>query len=100
VSSAPSQMGAYGRVLRFPSTTPTASKHISRLRRYGLVALAVLLVIFTGLGAALWSFIGKSTAQYVTESISRGTVTRAVTATGTVNPELTVIVGTYVSGVT
>ena len=58
-----------------------------------------LSIIFTGLGAALWSFSGKNTAQYVTAPVSRGTVTRAVTATGTVNPELTVIVGTYVSGV-
>jgi HlyD family secretion protein len=31
--------------------------------------------------------------------VSRGAVVRTVTATGTVNPELTIIVGTYVSGV-
>ena len=99
VSSAPSHMEAHGRVLRIPSTALAAPKHNSRLRRYGLPALAVLLAIFTGVGAVLWSLSGKSTTQYVTVPISRGAVTRAVTATGTVNPELTVIVGTYVSGV-
>ena len=42
---------------------------------------------------------GNSAVQEVTAPVSRGAITRAVTATGTVNPELTVIVGTYVSGV-
>ena len=41
----------------------------------------------------------KSTIRYTTVPVSRGAVTRAVTATGTVNPELTIIVGSYVSGV-
>ncbi len=99
IDSAPSRIEVRGRVSSFPSPPPAAPKHGSWLRRYGLAALAVFLIIFTGLGAALWSFSGKNTAQYVTAPVSRGTVTRAVTATGTVNPELTVIVGTYVSGV-
>ena len=37
--------------------------------------------------------------HYVTVAAARGTITRTVTATGTVNPVLTIIVGTYVSGV-
>jgi HlyD family secretion protein len=37
--------------------------------------------------------------QYVSAPAGRGAITRAVTATGTVNPVLTIIVGTYVSGV-
>ena len=37
--------------------------------------------------------------QYATAPVTRGSVTRTVTATGVVNPELTIIVGTYVSGV-
>jgi len=36
---------------------------------------------------------------YVTAALDRGPVARAVTASGTVNPVLTVIVGSYVSGV-
>ncbi len=39
------------------------------------------------------------TVRYTTAAVSRGNVTRAVTATGTVNPVLTIIVGSYVSGV-
>jgi HlyD family secretion protein len=37
--------------------------------------------------------------QYVTAPAGRSTITRVVTATGTVNPVLTIIVGTYVSGI-
>jgi HlyD family secretion protein len=37
--------------------------------------------------------------QYTTAPVSRGDVTRTVSATGTVNPVLTIIVGSYVSGV-
>ena len=37
--------------------------------------------------------------HYVTVPAGRGAITRVVTATGTVNPVLTIIVGTYVSGV-
>ncbi len=35
----------------------------------------------------------------MTQPLSRGAITRLVTATGTVNPVLTIIVGSYVSGV-
>jgi HlyD family secretion protein len=37
--------------------------------------------------------------QYTTAPVTRGDIVKAVTATGTVNPVLTIIVGTYVSGV-
>ena len=48
---------------------------------------------------AWWHFGKKPTVAYTTETVGRGAVTRTVTATGTVNPELTIIVGSYVSGV-
>jgi HlyD family secretion protein len=52
------------------------------------------------LGAAAWlTFGGGTTVRYTTAPVSRGPITRTVTATGTVNPELTIIVGSYVSGV-
>ena len=50
-------------------------------------------------GAVWWSLRATPTLQYMTVPVTRGAVTRAVTATGTVNPELTIIVGSYVSGV-
>ena len=37
-------------------------------------------------------------AKYITEPVTRGSIVRAVTATGTVNPVVTVQVGSYVSG--
>lgn len=61
-----------------------------------LVGVALFLTV----GITAWLMIEKRPeVHYTTIPISRGPITRAVTATGTVNPELTIIVGTYVSGV-
>jgi len=59
----------------------------------GLVLLGVLALAFWRLSHAVPS------SHYVTSAITPGPVTRIVSTTGTVNPELTVIVGSYVSGV-
>lgn len=60
----------------------------------------VLAVAAAALGVfAWWHFGQKPAVAYTTETVGRGAVTRTVTATGTVNPELTIIVGSYVSGV-
>lgn len=63
----------------------------------GLLSLAVLAAVI----AIWWWFAAGTggTVQYSTQPVTRGDVTRAVIATGTVNPVLTIIVGTYVSGV-
>src|ERR1039458_9277690 len=63
------------------------------------LAIGVVLILATVGGAAWWSVRSTATAQDVTVPATRGSITRAVTATGTVNPELTIIVGSYVSGV-
>jgi HlyD family secretion protein len=49
--------------------------------------------------AAWWTFGRTSTPAYATVPVDRGTIARSVTASGTVNPVLTIIVGSYVSGV-
>jgi HlyD family secretion protein len=53
-------------------------------------------------GGVAWALLargGRAAApQYVTESVDRGPVTATVTATGVVEPIVTVQVGTYVSG--
>src|ERR1700688_3190064 len=63
------------------------------------LALRVLLpiLIVAGIG---WYFMAGRTAQakYITEPVTRGSIVRAVTATGTVHPVVTVQVGSYVSG--
>jgi HlyD family secretion protein len=67
-----------------------------KLWRYsGMTAL--LLIAF---GAMLWWHANRQPGlRYQTETVSRGAVTRTVTATGTVNPKLTIIVGAAVSGI-
>ena len=50
-------------------------------------------------GILYWTFGASASVRYVTAPITRGTVARAVTATGSINPVLTITVGSYVSGV-
>ena len=49
--------------------------------------------------AVYWSTRGGPPPQYATAAVTRGTVERAVSSSGTVNPVLTIIVGSYISGV-
>jgi len=51
------------------------------------------------IAAAWWVFSSRATFRYTTMPVTRGAITRIVTGSGTVNPELAIIVGTYVSGV-
>jgi len=69
-----------------------------RLRPTRLALLAAFLV--AAIGAYTWWHLGQNPAPiYTTETVTRGAVTRTITATGTVNPVLTIMVGSYVSGV-
>ncbi len=60
----------------------------------GTVIVGFLLAVVIWLG-----FRGKAQPRYITAEVTRGTVMRSVIATGTVNPILTVIVGSAVSGI-
>ena len=64
-----------------------------------LIAGLLVLVLIATAGATWWYAGSSGTVRYTSAAVTRGSVTRAVTATGTVNPVLTIIVGTYVSGV-
>jgi HlyD family secretion protein len=81
-----------------PAQEPSAAVRRPALRRRGLYAILVLLVVVAAFGV-WWSMQRPAAVHYVTAPVTRGAITRTVAATGTVNPELTVIVGTYVSGV-
>ena len=75
-----------------------ASKIRSHRRQY--VIAGVLLLLVAAAGAASWWIASRGAAmRYTTTPVTQGTVARAVTATGTINPVLTIIVGTAVSGV-
>lgn len=78
-----------------PLTLPAAARHPRRW----LAGLLLAIVTAGGAAVAWLSFANNGEVQYVTASATKGPVTLAVTATGTVNPELTIIVGSYVSGV-
>jgi HlyD family secretion protein len=74
-----------------------APKIRSHRLRYLLVGVLLLLLVA---GATWWWIASRGAAMhYTTAPVTQGTVARAVTATGTINPVLTIIVGSYVSGV-
>lgn len=58
----------------------------------------VLILIATVIGGYLLLKKDKDTVKYRTEKVTRGDIISSVTATGTVNPVTTVLVGTQVSG--
>ena len=59
-----------------------------------LAAMLLAAAAITG-----WFTLKPAPVRYITAPVTRGTVARSVVATGTVNPVLTIIVGSYVSGV-
>jgi HlyD family secretion protein len=67
--------------------------------KYWQIGAATCLLLIALIAIAWWLISPASAVRYTTVPVTRGAITRTVTATGTVNPELTIIVGTYVSGV-
>ena len=56
-------------------------------------------VLFMAIAASAWFFMGGSaTVQYRTAKIERGSITATVSSSGTVNPVISVQVGSQVSG--
>ena len=78
-------------------TRPPAQKR-SRGKILTVILAAGFVVIAGATATKVW--LGAAPAVHYTEAVvGRGDITRTVAATGTVNPVLTVIVGSYVSGV-
>lgn len=68
--------------------------------RWRLMLAGAIVIVISGSAALVWEkFRAGSPVRYVTSAASVGPVTRIVSTTGTVNPELTIIIGSYVSGV-
>lgn len=66
----------------------------------GIAPLVISAAILLAVAAALyWTTARQTGARYLTQKITRGSIVRAVTTSGTVNPIITVQVGAYVSGV-
>jgi HlyD family secretion protein len=84
----------FGPTRLFPEHLPSSRL----LRRWKLLALVLIVLVLAGT-AAWWIALRPTPVNYVTAPVTRGAITRTVGATGTVNPVLTIIVGSYVSGV-
>lgn len=70
-----------------------------KIRRW-LVAVVLGLAAAALAGGAIYRFVHQGAGvRYLTQRVTRGPVVKAVTTSGTVNPVITVQVGTYVSGV-
>ncbi|HTY67303.1 MAG TPA: efflux RND transporter periplasmic adaptor subunit [Alphaproteobacteria bacterium] len=91
-----------------PSTTartdvPPAAKPGGWIGHLGLksywVAGGLPALVLIAAGVAWWASHGTVPVRFTTAAVTQGNVTRTVSGTGTVNPELTIIVGSYVSGV-
>ncbi|HUN99700.1 MAG TPA: efflux RND transporter periplasmic adaptor subunit [Bradyrhizobium sp.] len=88
-----------GKVLHFPVSDIAARRLKSMRGKYLAIGMTVAVLLIGGIGALIWFLGTRSNVRYVTAQVIRGAVARTSTATGTVNPVLTIIVGTYVSGV-
>ena len=86
-----------GMIGRSDLTHPAGRKILPSARLY--MAAGLLIMLFGAASATWWSVSRDVAVHYTTAPVARGTVARTVTATGTINPVLTIIVGTYVSGV-
>jgi HlyD family secretion protein len=88
-------------IVAFPAAEPAAPKPAARrspVSRWVIGAAGALLLVAAAVG--VWWSVGSGPAiRYTTAPVTVGPIARSISATGTVNPELTIIVGTYVSGV-
>ncbi len=81
-----------------PAAGIVPSAFADKIRKPAFIVAAIVALLAVA-GAAYWYFGTSATVHYVTQPVTRGTVARAVTATGSINPVLTITVGSYVSGV-
>ncbi|MDP1948923.1 MAG: efflux RND transporter periplasmic adaptor subunit [Nitrospirota bacterium] len=80
-----------------PASLPLLPSSQTGLRRPWLIGIITLLAII-GTGAWYWWTAGPPPVHYKTALVDRGPITSIVTATGTVNPVVSVQVGSQVSG--
>jgi HlyD family secretion protein len=78
------------------TTAKTPTNPRNRLLHRSLLITGLALIITCG---GYWWLHRAPVLTYRTDAVTRGTVQRTVIASGTVNPETTVQVGTYISGV-
>lgn len=97
-----SQPGAPSKLVPFPVAPSPVTPQTTpkpRFKKFWLIAASLSLLAVAAVAATWWALDERGTVRYVTAPVAKGAVTRTVTATGTVNPELTIIVGAAVSGI-
>ena len=82
---------------RLPVSIPVVSPSQTRSRVPLLIGIVTVLAII-GAGAWYWWMAGTPPVHYKIALVDRGPITAIVTATGTVNPVVSVQVGSQVSG--
>ena len=65
------------------------------MKKYIIVGIPCLIAIIV---ASIYSLGNKSAIQYKTANIDTGAISKYVTATGTINPVRTVLIGSQVTG--
>ncbi len=98
VQSSETQAESPAQITLVPKPQPASPAH-SYFDHPWLIGGLAALVVIVGIAIAWWSLSSGGIVRYSTARVTRGAVTRGVVATGTVNPVLTIIVGSYVSGV-
>ncbi|HWA59928.1 MAG TPA: efflux RND transporter periplasmic adaptor subunit [Caulobacteraceae bacterium] len=70
------------------------------MKRSSLLAIGAGLIVITAAGGGYlwWRGQQAKAVRYVTADVSRGSIRRTITASGSVNPEVTVQVGAFISG--
>ena len=89
-------------IVPFPAAERAVREPAAQKRgtaRYWAIGAVVALMLAVAAISVWWSVGSGSGIRYATLPVTIGPIARSISATGTVNPELTIIVGTYVSGV-
>ena len=71
---------------------------MKRRLNWKLIALVAAMVLVAAAAGVWWVALRPPPVSYVTSPVTRGDVSITITSSGTVNPVITVAVGTYVSG--
>lgn len=67
--------------------------------KHRLIGISTILLLIAIIATAWWLLSSSASFRFTTMPVTRGAVVHIVTGSGTVNPELAIIVGTSVSGV-
>ena len=92
--------------MQMPDPTMHTAQVTDKLVVRPMVRLSTMVKVLIAIGLVCIAIVAYLVAsrsgaptQFVTRSVTRGAITQSVTATGYVNPVLTITVGSYVSGV-